>query len=502
MQSNLKKDTIGTVWLLVIAAVVAHLVFYRLPSVNGEWAFADAARYFETHNQDFLDRYFSVQANSLGIPLCAYLIHQIFPAIDIGLLPRLLAISGFIFLGAALVRLNDRTGKCVHPVLLAALVFLNPLVWTFGGRGTADFFPAAMALYSLSLFWDKHPTRLKLTTAILIFGIAVTLKYHVVTLLPLLWLEAITRPDRGFKTAFQQMSLVTIAVLVIPALYVYAVKQEFGFWLTPPPFQNGHSLTFRFSFAVSNFISYAGYLALLLLPLSLLPLWKRIRTPAELAKILAAAVVLFLAGYFLIESNAEMNFGPLDAYLSAHFVGGIFCVSASLFFLVMKDGLSVLRDDNEVHRILVCIMLGIVIFIGVLSFTRPAQRYLLFVLPLAYLFIASYLNTRKTLTVIIIFLCMLTNVYITLSQYATGQAALALTQRISESGLIAVTNPEAILGDTGNAFPVNARMNKKYIVIVGQSPRQLFYAESSPAPFIHKVFSVVPQESPAAPYDQ
>jgi hypothetical protein len=51
------------------------------------------------------------------------------------------------------------------------------------------------------------------------------------------------------------------------------------------------------------------------------------------------------------------------------------------------------------------------------------------------------------------------------------------------------------MGSTGNAFPVKIK-KQKYTVIVGESPKQLFYAESNPAPFIRRVYSVVPVSSP------
>jgi hypothetical protein len=76
-----------------------------------------------------------------------------------GSIPRQLAMSGFIFLGLALVRLNRLAGNETRPGILLAAVFWNPLVRTFGGRGAADFLPAALVLFSLSMFWSKENTR-------------------------------------------------------------------------------------------------------------------------------------------------------------------------------------------------------------------------------------------------------------------------------------------------------------------------------------------------------
>jgi len=495
MQSRVTIQSTRMAWLFVLVTVVIHLALYKLPLINLEWSFSDAARYFEIHNQDFLERYFSVQANTLGIPLLAYLIHQLIPVLDLGIIPRVLSISGFIFMGAALIRLNDLIGRRVPPALLMAFVFLNPLIWTFGGRGTADFFPAALTLFSLSLFWDKQKKPATLAVAILTFSLAIVLKYHAVLLLPLIWLEAVTAPNVQYKKVMLRMGLMTGAVFVIPALYLYAVKQAFGFWFAPPSFQDVHHLSLAPSFVLTNFISYAGYLALLLLPLSLLPLWKHMRSPLSAAILFAAATILFLAGYGLVEPNGEMNFGPLDAYLNPHVVGGAFCLCAGLFFLILGDGLLASRAHKNTFHILLCLSLCIIGFIGILSFTRPAQRYLLFVLPLMYIFIPPALANKKLFATLVIASCVVMNVYITLNQYATGQAATELTQKILDNGLINITDPGVIDGHAGNAFPINITRDKKYIVVTGKDPARIFYAESAPAPFVHKTYSVVPEAS-------
>jgi hypothetical protein len=368
-------------------------------------------------------------------------------------------------------------------------------VWIFGGRGTADFFPAALALFGLSLFWDKRQKPGILALAAFIFSIAIILKYHTAILLPLIWLEALTRPNIKYKETVLRMGAITAAVSIMPAIYVYAVQHRFGFWLISPAFQSTFRVNVTPSFVLTNFISYAGYLALLLLPLSLLPVWNHMRARSGAIKLFAVAAVLFLAGYGLIEPNGEMNFGPLDAYFNTRVVGGAFCLCAGLFFLVLIDGLSAIRADRETFRIFFCAALGITIFIGVLSFTRPAQRYLLFVLPLVYFFLAPALAGKKRVAAIVVALWVVINIYIMLNQYATGQAVAELTQKITDSGLIDVTDPGAIDGHIGNRFPVNTSRDKKYIVVAGKNPAQILFAESMPAPFVYRAYSVVPEGS-------
>jgi hypothetical protein len=483
----------GAIWL--IAAVIGiHLAFCYLPFINQEWAFSDAARYFEARNEEYIERYFSIQANTLGIPLLAFLAHKIMPFLDIGVIPRLLAISGFVFLGAALLRLNRLLDSRVHPVILLAVVFLNPLVWTFGGRGTADLLPASLALLGVVLFWERPRGIAQLGLASAIFSVAITLKYHTALLLPLIWLEALSRPQAAFGPTVARLSVVAVAMALLPIGYLLAVRHSFGFWVTPPDFQDQLSLTPDMTFVIENFSGYTGHLLLLAAPLSIFLILQQIRSPRDFALLAGLATGLFLLGFFFLTSNGEMNFGPLDPYLDSRVLSGVFLASLCVFLPIGRRFIGAFKIPSEASRLARCFLLGALVFIGVLSLSRPAQRYLLFLLPLGFCFILPALRHRKTLIGITLAFYILFDIYIGLSQYATGRSATELTEQIIAANLLEVTHAGALAGHTGNRFPLHSAIAKKYIVVAGKSPRQILYAESQPLPFVRKAFSVVPIE--------
>lgn len=484
---------------IISTVIFIHLILIQLPSINLEWAFSNVVLFFETHQAALLESYFIMQANTLGIPYLAWIIHPLLPFIDLELLPRFVSLFGLVILGAALIRLNQILGNKANPYVLLIVVFLNPLIWVFSGRGTADFFPAALAIFSLSLFLEDKRSTSHLILAILTLGIAVTLKYHAILLLPLIAMTQFSTPSTtGFFQRSIKIALITIAILILPIMYLIMVKESFGFWLTPPTFQRAHKLEFSINFVITNFISYAGYLALLLAPFSMITIWQHIKTKTELIKMFIAAVLLFLIGFYAIKPTGEMNFGPLDAYLHAGVISGMFCIFAAILLLTLKNGVDHYRDNKEAHRKLLCCALGVLIFIGILSFTRPAQRYLLFVLPFLYLFIPQLLQKEKILTWMTLGIYIALNIFVTLSQMATGNAAMHLTRMIEEKGFINETAPGAIISHTGNHFPIDALTGespKKYTVIAGTHPKQLFFADSHPAPFIHKTYAIVPTKA-------
>lgn len=490
---TLSSSEAGAVWLIAVVVAV-HAALFGLPFINLEWAFSDAARYFALRDDRYLERYFHVQANTLGIPFLAFALHKFAPFVDIGYFPRLLAVSGFIFMGAALLRLNRLLGSRVHPVILLAAVFLCPLVWTFGGRGTADFLPASLALLGVVLFWEKPQGIARLGIASAVFSIAIVLKYHAVVLLPLIWLEALTRPQGSLRETAVRMSAVTVAILLPPLCYLLAMKHNFGFWVAPPLFHDPLSATFDAASIVENFSAYSAHLILQAFPLSVFVLLQQIRTPRDFSLLAGLAAVLFLLGFFFLDSHGEMNFGPLDPYLDPRLLNGMFLASLCLFLPLARGVRNALPVSSESERLGWCYVAGAIIFFGVLSVSRPTQRYLLFILPMAFPFILPALRQRTGLIGVTLAFYLAINLYIGFNQYATGRAAIELTDKIAAADLLAVTDPGMLAGHTGNRFPLRVPGTGKYTVVAGQSPRQILSAESRPVPFIRKNFSVVPIE--------
>jgi len=481
--------------LVTALAITAHLALIVLPFINFEWAFSDAARYFIVHQPELLVRFLRVEANPLGIPLLAFIIHSLLPFLKIDFITRLIAISGFALLAYALLRINGRAGVTLSAPLLMAIVFLNPLIWTFGGRGGADFFPAMLALCAVALFWDAADSTTRRTLAIVLLGTATVLKYHAVLLLPLVWLEALSRPGTNHKRAFARLCAISCAVMLLPAIYVVAVRHFLGFWFTPPHFQEAFHPLLTPTFVITNFVSYSGYLALLLIPFSILPLWKLAHSLSGVIRIAGTALLLFALGYIFVAPNGEMGFGPLDRYLTPHVVGGCFALCAGLFVLCIVDGINGARANPSDQRYILCLAAGIFLFIGVLSFTRPAQRYLLFVLPLAYCFVARAMAGRRLMIAFAIVLSIAINAFISANQVATGQAAAEMMKQITDNGYLPST-AEGILGvQEGDKFPLVYKSPPRYTVVLGKAPDAIVVVDKRPFPFAHKAYSLVPIDS-------
>ena len=479
----------------MLIAMLAHASLLWLPGINQEWVFADGAKYFEFHDPVLLKHYFLMQANTLGMPFLASVLHRLLPFLDQNAVMRLFSASSFLLLGYSLLKLYCLLEQDYSPALLLAVVFLNPLIWTFGGRGTADLFPAALTLFAITLFWQAKSSPLRLAIAIAAYGIAIALKYPAALLLPLIGLEALTRPGANIRQTSLRFIFIVALILVIPLTYIVVAKHLYGFWFVPPAFHAKHGANLSLIGIVMNMIGYAGYLSLLLVPYSLYAVWVGVNTTPKALTTLVVTIALFIAGFYGLTLGEEMRFGPLDVYIDPRIYGGALLVFAAILVLLSKDIL-LKTTTPSARRYILCLVLGTFTFIVILSFTRPAQRYLLFVLPLAYFFVMNKSRSGKFITGATIILYGMLNLFITLSQVATGTVAQNMVQQITARGLLPDTEAGDLFGTAGNRFPdeVDGAAHKHYTVIFGNSPKAIFTVESHPAPLVHRVLSLVRYE--------
>jgi len=486
------------VFFVSLFATLLHLFLMWLPGINLEWVFADGAKYFDCRDPLLLKRYFFLEANTLGMPFLAFAFHHALPFLTYSAILRALSASSFLLLGYALSKLHWLLERDYNPAVLLAVVFLNPLIWTFGGRATADLFPAALALFAISLFWEGSNSPARLVIAIATYGIAITLKYHAALLLPLLGLEMLTRPGAVTWKRIAHVCIVIALILVIPGCYLILVKHLYGFWFAPPKFREMHGLHLSLIGILMNLIGYVAYLFLLLLPYSLRVIWTRINTARKALITLGAAIVIFVLGAYGVSVGAEMRFGPLDAYVSPRIYSGIFLVFAAMCVLWGKE-VWVDTATTSGRRYLFCMLLGVAMFIGILSLARPAQRYLLFVLPLSYFFVITRGRSERFLNGIAILFYAVLILFITLNQAATGAVSQKMLQQIIARGLLNDTYPGAILlGSVGDRFPdLDEASTKRYTVIAGSNSKAIVTVEDHPGPMVHKVLSLVRREDAA-----
>ncbi|WP_148287808.1 hypothetical protein [Rhodopseudomonas sp. B29] len=357
--------------ILVVGTIVfAHIGTLWLPFVNQEQAFNAAARYFHTGDIALAQRFFNSDANTLVLGAVGAALAELLH-IDTDWGCRLVSLIGFAVFAAALQSLITQAGLTTW--LLSAAIMVNPLIWVFAGRGTADFPPMAFAMAAIAICWRAQGIAMAVAGA-LVFAFAAALKYHAVLLLPLFAMSPAPRQSATFRVFM--VTTVSIATLVTLSAYNVAVFRSFGFWLTSPQWVSAHGPTVQN--ILTNIVHYGGFLALLGMPFSL---QSAFASPAgRIFKILAVGMVA-LMGAAMPPSAGEMNFGPFDRWVGASFSGVVLAGLFAIFVFSLLNRLQSVQDRSVVGAIVLVLL--------ALSFSRPAQRYLIFVVPIYVLYLSA-----------------------------------------------------------------------------------------------------------------
>lgn len=487
--------------LLVFLFCAAHLLLLDLPAINWEFAFSEGARYFSDGDPRHLEQYFAYEPNPLAVPWLAFAVGRLLPGLDLAHAPRLISVLGCPFLAYGLLRINRQLADKANPSLLVSIVLLNPLIWTFAGRGTADFLPAALGVFAFSLFYHddekSHPELWRVAWASMVLGLAAVVKYHALLLLPGVAAEIAIRRRRQFAGILVEWTVAAAPALVVLGAYLLAVRIEFGFWLAPPQYVQMHGLTL--AEWPDNVVSYAGYLILIALPLSLTIPWRqtgKFRLRYGAAILLLAAT--FVLGYFFLSDKGEMNLGPLDRYISKSFVNGALAMFSAILPIRLAMGVNRPLSVTGTGTLVLGLAATIILFILALSPTRPAQRYLLFVLPLFYFFLLAPQRYHRATIVVTLAFSVALDVYIILNQVASGIASEEMVERITELGLLSRTDPGPIVANVGYRFFPYRNESKTFAVVSGDVEggiAEVHYSVLPAVPVISKSYSLVPLQS-------
>jgi len=317
-----------------------------------------------------------------------------------------------------------------------------------------------------------------------LMGLASILKYHVLSLLIFLFALQYFRARHLRQWAIPVY--VTGIATVLLGVYLVQMHSTFGFWVTPERFQNTHRLSL--SGSISNFVTYAGYLVMLSAPLSLVfPGIQRI-CRQYWKTIIFSTIILFSAGVYGLQDNGEMNLGPLDRWIPQAFILGVFsllavCCIISLFPRSKDGGVGSQTEIALKYTVLTILL--------VFSLSRPAQRYLLILLPLYVLSVSRYLIYQKRLVLLAIICFLALDGFIAYSQWCTGTAANKMVQAVHNMSLLSVTDPGSIDSHVGNQFPLSKRASAQYIVQSGILPGAVL-TTSSAYSFAQKSYSLIP----------
>lgn len=392
---------------VILAFAALHLAYINTPFVNLEWAYRQGSLYFLNGNEKALADYLAYQANPLTFSYFSSWLAALFGP-DQYFPYRLLALGGGILLLAALLRHNN-------PFLLL-VVALNPLIWIYSGRGYSELLAVGLMMLA---FESLHSSAGKS-----VFGsLAGMVKYHAwpVLLLQagLQWLQRFYHS--GFRD-WRNQDLAIIAIILgcaIGFLYLYYLAT--GIWIYPDRF-SAEMTGFTISNTLNNFFGYGFFLSgmfFLTLPFH----FTREAWPQK-AGIFGLSMV-----FALLNTNlGEMDFGSLELLLGSNIILAIKAIGFWNFLLCCQHFYQEPRTRT--------LLLTVLLYIAVLSVTRPAQRYLIFVIPLWAILICQGMALHRLVWYGYVACLIPLNMFVSLYQVSNARAAWNLAEWAEENRLV------------------------------------------------------------------
>ena len=183
-----------------------------------------------------------------------------------------------------------------------------------------------------------------------------------------------------------------------------------------------------------------------------------------------------------------MDLGPLNRFLAPELQVVFFSI-LSVFAVLLVFGWdyssSWWSDSKK--------MLGLSVFVMllVLSYARPTQRYLLFVLPFFIMALPVALLRSKIAVYLSLAVFWGANGFIEYSRWCTGEASRKMVDKIVASSLIQVTDPGSIRPHALDAFiGLPADANRHYVVVDGYREHAVMHVSAGIKP-LRKEYSLV-----------
>ena len=450
--------------IVIFFFFLIHLLFIGLWPVNFEFTFSEGAKYFKDFDKAYLDFYKNNNANTFMFPLLIGLINKIIP-IDNLVISKIISSSSYIFLGFAIINFHKYLNLKVKIEETLIFIFLNPIVWYLGLRGTPDIIATSIALFSISNLIINKKENLKNLFYLFLFSLAILLKPIVI--LSFIIFIYIKFEDQNFKININLIKKLILNILIIslPLILFY----KFLYFEITNDYVN--IISVKFGGFLSNFFLYCAFIFISI------GIFLFHKVKYIIYFILVSLVILFISSK--IETNfdpnhhGEMNFGFLTGFFPNNFfyIYMIFLGLLIFSLLIIFTILTYLKK-RELFKKIFPFLLFLIIYIAFLSFFRPVQRYLILALPIIILIISEIKYKKLFLSFSYLALFIFLNLLITNNQISNSLISKKVFNYLNSNELLFDTYPgelnahiRHLFARNGNIPPVTYETEKRSYII-------------------------------------
>lgn len=432
---------------LILFFFVIHLSFLNTPFVNYEWIYRMGSQAIVTSNYNLLTLYFNNQANPITYSFLSSLPLILFG--DHYATYRILSLIG----GTLLLILLTRHKK---PFLIL-IVGLNPLIWIYSGRAFSEMLSVGVMMLAL------ETNRNGVLKGILVTFSSV-IKYHSIVVCVsywfLRWLDNLIK----YKSISWQDKNLLAGIISICGLFSFFLiyYQEHGVWIIPDQFKKEY--TFTFLNMISNILSYSFYLG----GMFFLTIPFHLRNTTWRWQLVVILMILPLIIFY--QSLGEMGFGSFN-----NVFGPILIFLIKLFGIWNFIFCILHFSKYDESRMM---LITVVIYIVILSLTKPAQRYLIFVIPFWAIMICKHFDMEKIFKWGYVGILIAVNFFATIYQINSGTAYEKIAFWVQKNNISFNSKGKGIDPHHFGIYPFHNSASKIYISPSAEPGKELLIKQS------------------------
>ena len=446
---------------IILFFFVFHLFFINLETINFEHSFSESLFFIINYDINILSEYFINNANTLGFTLIGSFLFKIFPFIKPSIILKIISASGYLFLGFGIIKLYKNNIFKISLNKILIIIFLNPLIWTYGFRATPDFIAFSLGFYSIVYLTYSENIKYKILLS-LIFGFALLIKFHVAFFYIFYFSQVFffRKKSKHIKSLLINSFFMSIPLL----LYVIIIYFQFNFFLTHPLYQTYHTtdvlnkvfdvkidlsnldnvnIKNTYSFFINFFIQYLGYCFLFFGIFVLFDNFKFFIREYNYLKIIFSLLLFYFALTNLtLVDYGELDFGSLTNSVPKNILILFFYTLSFFSFLCLIFLVKSLRNNK--NDLIICSLIYLSIYIIFLSFFRPSQRYLIYLVPIFIFIYFYYCNYNKLSFWIYIISFSFVNLLILLNHMNTSNTVADISKYLAKNNLYEYTHPGTV----------------------------------------------------------
>lgn len=417
--------------IIIFIFILLHLVFINNFPLNFEYVFSNLDNFFKYNDYKYIYEYFEDQANTLAFAFFSgYIANTFFPNLDSIYITKVISLSSCILIFLGFKNFYSYFNKRFDNIFLVIL-FLNPLIWVFSYRGTPDLISASLGFYALSLMFINYRNNKIYIIGSVLLSIAIIFKPH--SFIYIVFIFLITFSEGKIFENLKLFLLKNFLMIFLLILYFGYNYYKFGFLIYSENYRSSFQISYKLFF--NNLLIYLGYLFLVTSPISINYFFKY-------KNILKIKVILFLFfsflfGFLFFEINGEMDLGIFS--VNQQIMAGLYLSFLIFGFYSLVKNYQNLKYEKKYFVIL---LFSIFIYIIILSFVKPAQRYLMSPMLLLYLFYFSSinLNNYKSLFFLVIFILVPINYFLTINSYLNSEITKKILASLENKMILSKTD--------------------------------------------------------------